>query len=93
MPHIVLPHESQEEYDSLEGVIVNRFKPADELEMDLVKEIAAPAGACAGSRRWKPRSSKKPLVSSGNIRGPTLIPATFVTPPTPASLNPNRCEY
>ena len=40
MPHTVLPHESQEEYDSLEGVIVNRFKPADELEMDLVKEMA-----------------------------------------------------
>lgn len=41
MPHTVLPHESQEEYDSLEGVIVNRFKPADELERDLVTEMAA----------------------------------------------------
>jgi hypothetical protein len=41
MPDIVLLHESQEEYDSLEGAILNRFKPADELEMDLVKEMAA----------------------------------------------------
>lgn len=47
MPTIVLPHESQEEYDSLEGAILNRFKPADELEMDLVKEMA--------SVRWRLR--------------------------------------
>ena len=41
MPNIVLPHESQEQYDSLEGAILNRFKPADELERDLVTEMAA----------------------------------------------------
>ena len=41
MPNIVLLHESQEQYDSLEGAILNRFKPADELERDLVTEMAA----------------------------------------------------
>ena len=38
---VVLPQESQEEYDALESSIINRFNPADELEMDLAKEMAA----------------------------------------------------
>jgi hypothetical protein len=38
---VVLPHESQEEYDCLEASIRNRFKPADELETELVQEMAA----------------------------------------------------
>jgi hypothetical protein len=38
---VVLPHESQEEYDSLEASIVNRFKPYDEIERVLVREMAS----------------------------------------------------
>ena len=38
---VVLPHESQEDYDKLEASLTNRFKPADELEMELVQEMAA----------------------------------------------------
>jgi hypothetical protein len=38
---VVLPHESQEAYDKLEASFSNRFKPADELESELVQEMAA----------------------------------------------------
>jgi hypothetical protein len=38
---VVLPHESQEEFDRLEASIVNRFKPHDEIEHELVHEMAA----------------------------------------------------
>ena len=38
---VVLPHESQEDYDKLEASLINRFKPADDLESDLVQEMAA----------------------------------------------------
>jgi hypothetical protein len=37
---VVLEHESQEEYDELEASIANRFKPADTIEGELVKEMA-----------------------------------------------------
>ena len=38
---VVLPHESQEAYDKLEASFSKRFKPADELESELVQEMAA----------------------------------------------------
>lgn len=38
---VVLPHESQDEYDQLEAAILRRFQPADELELELVQEMAA----------------------------------------------------
>lgn len=38
---VVLPHESQQDYDALEASILNRFKPADELEIELATEMAA----------------------------------------------------
>ena len=38
---VVLPHESQEAYDRLEASLINRFKPADDLENELVQEMAA----------------------------------------------------
>ena len=38
---VVLPHESQDAYDKLEASLRNRFKPADELENELVQEMAA----------------------------------------------------
>ena len=38
---VVLPHESQEAYDKLEASFINRFKPADDLESELVQEMAA----------------------------------------------------
>ncbi|HYI94530.1 MAG TPA: hypothetical protein VEX68_13365 [Bryobacteraceae bacterium] len=38
---VVLPHESQEAYDKLEASFTNRFKPADDLELELVQEMAA----------------------------------------------------
>ena len=34
---VVLPHESQEAYDKLEASLANRFKPADDLESELVQ--------------------------------------------------------
>jgi hypothetical protein len=44
---VVLPGESQEEYDRLEAAFMNRFKPHDELEQELVHEMA--------SARWRLR--------------------------------------
>ncbi|HYI92900.1 MAG TPA: hypothetical protein VEX68_05110 [Bryobacteraceae bacterium] len=38
---VVLPHESQEAYDKLEASLINRFKPTDDLESELVQEMAA----------------------------------------------------
>ncbi len=38
---VVLPHESQEAYDKLEASLINRFKPADDLESELVQEMTA----------------------------------------------------
>jgi hypothetical protein len=38
---VVLPHESEEEYDRLEASIVNRFKPYDEIEQALVHQMAS----------------------------------------------------
>ena len=38
---IVLPGESQDEYDRLEASFVRRFRPVDELEKELVVEMAA----------------------------------------------------
>ena len=38
---VVLPHESQEDYNRLESSFTNRFKPFDELETELVHEMAA----------------------------------------------------
>jgi hypothetical protein len=38
---VVLPHESQEAYDKLEASFTNRFRPFDELESELVQEMAA----------------------------------------------------
>jgi hypothetical protein len=38
---VVLPHESQEEYDRLEASLVDRFKPYDEIERALVHQMAA----------------------------------------------------
>jgi hypothetical protein len=44
---VVLPNESQEEFDRLEASLVNRFKPCDEIERELVHEMA--------SARWRLR--------------------------------------
>jgi hypothetical protein len=44
---VVLPHESQEEFDRLEASFVNRFKPYDEVEHELVHEMV--------SVRWRLR--------------------------------------
>ena len=44
---VVLEHESQSDYDDLERSLINRFKPADTIERDLVQERAA--------NRWRLR--------------------------------------
>ena len=44
---VVLPHESQEAYDKLEASLINRFKPTDDLESELVEEMA--------TARWRLR--------------------------------------
>jgi hypothetical protein len=38
---VVLPHESQGDYDALEAAIIARFKPEDEFEIELAREMAA----------------------------------------------------
>jgi hypothetical protein len=38
---VVLPHESQSDYDALEAAIIARFKPEDEFEVELAREMAA----------------------------------------------------
>jgi hypothetical protein len=38
---VVLPHESQEEYDRLEASLLNRFRPYDEIEQALVQQMAS----------------------------------------------------
>lgn len=44
---IVLPHESQDEYDRLEQAFLNTYRPADAVESDLVREMVA--------SRWRMR--------------------------------------
>jgi hypothetical protein len=44
---VVLEHESQTDYDDLERSLINRFKPADTIERDLVQEMTA--------NRWRLR--------------------------------------
>jgi hypothetical protein len=44
---VVLPHESQDEFDRLEASFISRFKPYDEVEHELVHEMA--------SARWRLR--------------------------------------
>ena len=36
---VVLPHESQASYDSLRNSFVNRLRPSDETELDLIQEM------------------------------------------------------
>lgn len=36
---VVLPHESQAEYDALRAAFLKRFRPSDEIELDLVQEM------------------------------------------------------
>ena len=55
---VVLPHESQEEFDRLEASLVNRFKPFDEIEYELVHEMAA--------ARWRLRRIEAMEVSIFN---------------------------
>ena len=55
---VVLPHESQEEFDRLEASFVNRFKPYDEIEYELVHEMAA--------ARWRLRRIEAMEVSIFN---------------------------
>lgn len=38
---IVLPHESQDEYDRLEQAFLNTYRPANPVESDLVREMVA----------------------------------------------------
>jgi hypothetical protein len=72
---VVLPHESQEEFDRLEASLVNRFKPFDEIEYELVHEMAA--------ARWRLRRIEAMEVSIFNkafkqqreLLGPDADPA------------------
>lgn len=72
---VVLPHESQQDYDRLEASIIHRFKPADELELELVREIA--------SARWRLRRIasmetavfRKALQQHQEALGPNADPA------------------
>ena len=74
MPNIVLPHESQEEYDSLEGAILNRFKPADELEMGLVKEMAAARWRLRRIEAMEAAHFKKAFREQQELQGPGADP-------------------
>jgi hypothetical protein len=38
---VVLPHESQAKYDALLDSFIKRFRPSDEIELDLLEEMAA----------------------------------------------------
>ena len=44
---VVLPHESQGDYEALEAAFIQRFRPADAAEADLVREMVA--------SRWRMR--------------------------------------
>jgi hypothetical protein len=44
---VVLPHESQEQYDALLASFVKRFRPTDETEFDLIREMV--------NSRWRLR--------------------------------------
>jgi hypothetical protein len=71
---VVLPHESQEEFDRLEASFVNRFKPYDEVEHELVHEMV--------STRWRLRRIEameaalfnKALQKHGEALGPDAGP-------------------
>jgi hypothetical protein len=74
MPNIVLPHESQEEYDSLEGAIHNRFKPVDELELDMVKEMARTRWRLRRIEAMEAALFKKAFREQRELHGPDADP-------------------
>ena len=71
---VVLPHESQEEYDGLETSLVNRFKPYDEIEHALVRQMAASFGALSVSKKWRRRFFTRRSSSSRNSSDPKPTP-------------------
>jgi hypothetical protein len=71
---VVLPHESQEEYDDLEAAIFNRFKPADELEIELAKEMAAARWRLRRIEAMETALFKKVIREQQELQGPDVDP-------------------
>ena len=71
---VVLPHESQEAYDRLEASFTNRFKPADEIEVELVQEMAAARWRLRRIQSMETALFKKAIQQQQEILGPDASP-------------------
>ena len=86
---VVLPHESQEAYDKLEASLINRFKPADDLESELVQEMAAARWRLRRIEAMEAALFKRP---SNNTRKPAHpTPSTSPMPRSP-NRSPTACS-
>jgi hypothetical protein len=72
---VVLSHESQEEYDSLESSFLRRFKPADEVETELVIEMAAARWRLRRVELMEDALFKKAIREQSELLGPDADPA------------------
>ena len=83
---VVLPHESQEAYDKLEASLVNRFKPADDLESELVQEMAAARWRLRRIEAMEAALFKKAIKQHEEAGTPDALDAS----PMPRSRNRSR---
>ncbi|HYI96810.1 MAG TPA: hypothetical protein VEX68_24930 [Bryobacteraceae bacterium] len=72
---VVLAHESQEEYDALELSFLRRFKPADEVETELVIEMAASRWRLRRIELMEDAVFKKAMREQAELLGPDADPA------------------
>ena len=72
---VVLSHESQEEYDALESSFLRRFKPADEVETELVIEMAAARWRLRRVELMEDALFKKAMRDQAELLGPDADPA------------------
>ncbi len=72
---VVLSHESQEEYDALESSFLRRFKPADEVETELVIEMAAARWRLRRVELMEDAVFKKAMREQAELLGPGADPA------------------
>ena len=72
---VVLPHESQEEYDALEASFLRRFKPSDEVETELVIEMEAARWRLRRTELMEDALFKKAMRDQAELLGPDADPA------------------
>ena len=82
---VVLPHESQEEFDHLEAGIAKHFNPVSEFERELVHEMAAARWRLRRIEEMEAALFQKFFVSKRKPSEPKPIPSPSARPPTSSS--------